>query len=338
MKKASTAGERSFLAGGRVILFANPKAGAGESQRVLAEVLRELRERRFHADLYTDPQQGFAEVSRWVDRYGGAPGEKDQEGGGGELVVIAAGGDGTMNLVAGGIPAGVPIVPFPLGTENLLARHFGLTRGRKLRSAAAIVSAVVAGRNHSIDAGEVSFLHARSPTRARRLMLLMLSSGFDAETVRRVELGRLGHIRRWSYAKPILQMVRRYHYPPIVVRRGEGQSWGDALTVAWAFVFNLPCYATALQIEPEAEGADGLLNFCGFERGSHAATLRYLMGILTQRHMAWGDVRRELGTRFLISCERPLAVQIDGDYAGRLPVEIRVLPQRVTLRLPKESM
>jgi diacylglycerol kinase family enzyme len=45
-------------------------------------------------------------------------------------------------------------------------------------------------------------------------------------------------------------------------------------------------------------------------------------------------VLRGRARRWHLSSEQRVPYQLDGDYAGRLPVEIQVLPQRVTLRLP----
>ena len=43
--------------------------------------------------------------------------------------VVAAGGDGTIRLIAEQTPPGTPLVVLPLGTENLLARYLELTGG-----------------------------------------------------------------------------------------------------------------------------------------------------------------------------------------------------------------
>ena len=41
--------------------------------------------------------------------------------------VVAAGGDGTIRLIAKRTPPGTPLAVLPLGTENLLARYLELT-------------------------------------------------------------------------------------------------------------------------------------------------------------------------------------------------------------------
>lgn len=304
-----------------VAIVASPKAGAGDSRVRIEELQQQLRRQSVESKVFTDVSAAVAEVSG------------NQEG---LSVVVAAGGDGTLNLVASKFPHGTPIVPMALGTENLLARHYGLTRGRGLPEMPRLVDSILAGRDHWIDAGEAYFPRASRQKQRRRKFLIMASVGFDAEVVRRVHLFRRGYIRRWSYAKPIVAALRSYQYPQIRIELDEAVEGQGPLTVAWAFVFNLPRYAAGLAIETEADETDGLLDVCGLTRPSHLQGLRYLAGVLGKRHQGWGDVVRRRSTRVRLTSERPVPVQLDGDYAGRLPMEIQIIPQAVRLRLPPE--
>ena len=114
--------------------------------------------------------------------------------------LVAAGGDGTAAELVNRTPPGVPLAILPLGTENLLAKYLRLTAAPQQ-----LCSAIVAGQTVELDAGRAN----------GRLFLLMASCGFDAEVVRRVHAQRVGHLNRWTYAKPILQSIRSYEYPPI---------------------------------------------------------------------------------------------------------------------------
>jgi diacylglycerol kinase family enzyme len=201
------------------------------------------------------------------------------------------------------------------------------------------VATAVRGRLCHIDAGVATFFK-RKKIRSEKMFLIMATVGFDADVVRRMHLTRKGHIRRWSYLKPILTSLRKYRYPRIRVEPlgsvdGVNEpKFEEPLTVAWALLFNLPRYAAGLSIETLADETDGSLDFCGLSRGSHANGIRYLLGVIFRKHTGWSDVKRMRGKHFRLSSVLPVAVQLDGDYAGRLPVEIRVEPLRVTLRLP----
>ncbi len=239
-------------------------------------------------------------------------------------VVVAAGGDGTLSLVADTVPDCVPIVPMPLGTENLLARNFGHTA-----DAEDVVKTVYHGMSHRIDAGRAN----------GKLFLVMATCGFDAEVVRAMHLRRSGHIRRIHYASPIFRALRRYQFPKIHVEVADcSNETGDPrpreMECCWAMVFNFPCYAGHLKIEPDANGSDGLLDVITFRKGSIGSGLRYLAGVVTGRHKKFGDVISTRGTSIRFSCESRVPYQLDGDYGGHLPLRIEMLPSRVRLLLP----
>jgi len=241
-----------------------------------------------------------------------------------ELVIVSAGGDGTLALVAQNTPKATVLVPMPLGTENLLARHFGF-----LADPPAIIETILHGHDHAIDSGLAN----------GKLFLVMVTCGFDAAVVRAMHLRRRGHISRLSYLWPILRTLGRYSFPPLrVTVHGDSAEASEADDIyRWAMVFNLPRYAASLRIEHEAIENDGQLNFCGLRNGGLVGSVRYLGGIVAGRHIHWADVTRRAMTGCRIESPVVVPYQIDGDYAGRLPLEISVLPAHITLRLPPAS-
>jgi diacylglycerol kinase (ATP) len=332
----------------RVLVCTSPKAGSGGGREGISNLVKELTSRGIPAEITTDIGR-VREVSGFRDA-NFSPNNPNTP------VIVTAGGDGTLALVAQNTPPSTTLVPMPLGTENLLARHFGYRSQTD-----AMIDTLLHGRDKSIDAGSAN----------GKIFLVMATCGFDAEVVRAMHLRRKGHINRFSYTGPILRTLRRYRFPPLTVTwlpeptdsppanecskacepTGESlanarerrtgvndQTIGDlppeAHVCRWAMVFNLPRYAASLPIERNARGDDGLLNYYGLEAGSIVSGIRYLCGIVTGRHIHWSDVRRQPITGCRITSPESVSYQLDGDYAGRLPLEIRVLPQYIKLRLP----
>ncbi len=239
--------------------------------------------------------------------------------------LVGIGGDGTAAELANRTNPRVPITLMACGTANLLSKHIGLCdRPEKL------CETILAGRILRCDAARAG----------ERLFLAMFGCGFDAEVVRRMHHWRsrrgAGHISYLSYLKPIWESLRIYDYPAIHIGRGDRalESEEHAIDAAWVFIFNLPRYAWGLPLAPEAAPNDGLLDLCAFRRGSWWAGMQYLAAAQLGYHRRLSDCRIERGRRFRITSDRPVPYQLDGDPGGVLPVDVEVLPDRLTLLVP----
>lgn len=302
-----------------VLVCVSPKAGSGAGRDEIPR-LRELVESSGIACDTTESIEVLRERLQ-PDRFGP---EANGDLANGDLVVVAAGGDGTLAMAAGFASAAVPIVPMPLGTENLVAGHFGCPA-----TAEGVFEAVTRGRELRLDAGRAD----------GRLFLVMATAGFDADVVRTTHLRRRGHIDRFAYLAPILRSIRRYRFPEITMRwdSTSGEVRHGVVRASWGMVFNLPRYGGGLNIEPGAVGDDGELDLISFRRGSVGSGLRYLWGIATGRHLADPDVTRRRVWRVVLESSKRVPYQLDGDYEGHLPVTIECLPGRVRLRLPPRA-
>jgi diacylglycerol kinase family enzyme len=100
------------------------------------------------------------------------------------------------------------------------------------------------------------------------------------------------------------------------------------------FAFNLPCYAGGLPFAPEADGTDGLLDVCTLRRGSTRHGLYYLAALAVRRHQRLADCRVFRSSRLRVEAEGEVPYQLDGDFAGYLPVEVDVVPDRLSLLVP----
>jgi diacylglycerol kinase family enzyme len=295
-----------------IVIAANPKAGARPIEAEIARLQSALIAAGFDEVRASNLSDLTADVAA-ITAAGKSP------------VVIPAGGDGTMAAAVNATSPAVPILPYPLGTENLLARHFGLAADPET-----VIRVLRVGRCITLDAGSAG----------GRLFLLMASCGFDADVVRRMNEVRRGHIDHFSYIKPIYDALMGYRFPTIrvsTIKQASGDSTDAAEEVTrgkWAFVINLPRYARGLQFVPEAQANDGLLDVCVFKRGSLLHGLVYLAGVLLGTHQSWPDCHVSAGTRIRIEADEPVPYQLDGDPGGFLPIEIDVLPQRVKLLVP----
>jgi len=295
-----------------VLIAANPRAGAGRRWHLIERLAVLARQRGWKAEIVTE----LGEVTRKAN-------ESTLKG---RLrALVAAGGDGTAAELVNRTEPGVPITLFPMGTENLLARY--LTLDAKPER---LIQVLAEGRLARLDAGLAG----------KRIFLLMASIGFDADVVHRLHRKRRGHITHWSYGEPIFESVRTYRYPELRLRMGEELAGvipaedSPSVSARWVFLFNLPCYAAGLPLCPTASGSDGKLDLCAFRRGSLFTGLLYLMHVLRGSHFKLKDCVNRTFEKLTIEADEPIPYQLDGDPGGHLPLEVGVLPGRMTLVVP----
>jgi diacylglycerol kinase (ATP) len=246
-------------------------------------------------------------------------------------LVVAAGGDGTLSLAADlAQNHNAAIVPLPLGTENLLARHFG-----HRCDAEHLLRSIHEGR--VVDMDSMWIERGQSTLRRSRTMrsLIMATIGFDADVVRRMHLTRQGHIRRTSYISRILGAMCRYRFPTLSARLEL--PGGDLQTIqcGWLMAFNLPRYAASLAIQPDADPTDGLLDVVAFDHGSILSGIKYFAGVVTRTHLKFSDVHSyQVRSVEIRSLQAGGVLQCDGDYVGKIPVRIQCQPKTVPLLMP----
>lgn len=285
-----------------VAIQRNPMSGSGR-RRPLLDFVHALRKLGLRPRLFSRREQLDLALS-------------DPERRGTLHALVAAGGDGTVLDVINRHP-GLPIGVLPLGTENLLARQFGIPRDGA--RAAAIVAA---GHTVPLDLGRI----------AERRFSIMVSAGLDAAVLHSAHALRTGHIGRSHYIWPIWRTLCSFDYPELrVFGDGSDQPVVGQLVIA----ANLASYALGLPLVPTARGDDGLLDVRVFRHRSTFHLLRDLSMLMCGRHDQMKNVASMRVTQLRIESDVPVAVQADGDPAGTTPCNIAIEPNAVRLFVPR---
>lgn len=233
-------------------------------------------------------------------------------------VVVAVGGDGTMNEVAQAItntPAALALVP--CGSGNGLALHLGLPR-----TLAGALHLVAGGVEHvvTIDTGLVD----------DRPFFNAMGLGFDAEVSQRFN----GLVRRGlpAYIRATLGVLRKVRAERCTIIAGEHRESLDALLVA---VGNSDQYGNNARIAPGARVDDGLLDLVAIREtsllGLAAMAPRLFLGNL-DRHP---KVTRLRGASFTIERAAPGVVHTDGEtHAMGRKITVRVNPGSLRVLIP----
>jgi diacylglycerol kinase (ATP) len=294
-----------------VIISANPRAGSRSRHGLIQSIVGVLTNAGYKVRLLTS-----------LDELAGLSAEEAKTG---ELrAVLAIGGDGTASIVRTHVPLAVPLLPVPMGTENLLGRFVG-----QAIDPISVCRTLDDGVTVGLDLGRAN----------GKPFLLMISAGFDAEVVRALHMNRRGNITRAAYFLPMVRAIRSYRYPQMKLYCGERLATAVPLECRWLFAFNLPLYALGLPIAPDALATDGLLDVCTFERGSTWSVLRYLWHVRRGCHLGLPDtaLRRCGSFRLEGPNSVELAYQLDGEYGGTLPVDVELTPGELRLLVTPET-
>jgi YegS/Rv2252/BmrU family lipid kinase len=239
-------------------------------------------------------------------------------------LVLAVGGDGTVNEVARGLlgsPAALGIVP--VGSGNGLARALRIP----LRPEAAL-AALESGARRRMDIG----LANGQP------FLNVAGVGFDAAVGHAFhERGKKGGRRGLlGYLRLSLVELRAYRAPRLVIEVGAERLELAAFVVTFA---NGPQYGSGAVINPGGRLDDGRLEVVVFEDGPRWRTLaaapRLFLGGLDRVP----GFRRLAGEAVTVTAVSPVAFHRDGDPGepvARVAIELR--PRALEVVVPTAAL
>lgn len=232
-------------------------------------------------------------------------------------VIVAAGGDGTINeVVSGMIGSDTPVGIIPMGTANVLALELNLSR--RATDIADVISA-----------GTIRRLHVAGVNGRR--FLLMVGAGFDGEVVHSITAEMK---RRWGKYAFVLQGMRAILANPTQTLMIEID--GAQLSASWAVVTNISHYGGPYTLMPQADPGAPMLSTVLFRNAGRLAMcanlLRIGLGIASRTKSV-----TVIHSRSVCVCSpgyESVPVQIDGDAAGKLPVRIEATDQFVKVLSP----
>ena len=297
------------------MLIANPWAGSVSART--REVMLKALEADFKVeDAETQAREHATELARdAVDR--------------GFDAVIAFGGDGTINEVAQPlVGTDVALGILPGGSTNVMARSLGMPTD-PVEATSYLAHRLRSGTRRRINVGRVD----------KRYFLFSAGMGLDGEVVKRVEAnpqGKRDHgewFFLWNAIKAGLGEYRGVD--PLISLRVEG---GEEERVVLAVTCNGRPFTYfkrfPVDVCPQAR-LDGGLDVFGLKKKVRSLTVpRIAWAILvSRRHIGWkrGTYHHDVRSIDLVA-DRPLPVQVDGDYIGEWSsAEIRLIPDALDI-------
>jgi diacylglycerol kinase (ATP) len=235
-------------------------------------------------------------------------------------LVIAAGGDGTINeIIQGLVGSETALGVLPNGTVNVWARELGIP----LDDARAR-SVLVNGQTRRIDLGCVN----------GRYFLLMVGIGFDGEVTHVVERKPLKRLGILGYTLAVLWLGPGYRGFPVVARIDGYVVKTRALQI---FAGNTQLYAGAVKFTWQAQCDDGLLDLCIVRKRNLWGRLEVARDFLLRREQRRLWVRYDTFKTLKIETPEPVPFQIDGEAAGYTPAQFSVTPGTLKVIVPQKA-
>jgi diacylglycerol kinase family enzyme len=286
----------------------NPTAGGGRLRRSCLALERVAAERGSSLEWWQTGGPGHAEELATQAAAAAVP------------LVLAFGGDGTYNEVARGL-LGSPTAlgALPGGTTSVLCYELAVPRPPDVA-----LASLLRGQDRPVRVG---------CTDRGQVFLLMLSAGPDALLLERLEPGLKRFGGRVGVAlQAVLELLRRATLPTLRVR-----SEGGSVDGGWAILGKARSYAGPFPAAPGADPFAASLELVLQRGAGRWAAVRFFAGIVTGRHVDAEGVLCEQVRRVTLE-PAPEAgkvpYQVDGDFAGYLPVEVGVDPRQLLVRFP----
>ena len=242
-------------------------------------------------------------------------------------LVVAAGGDGTVNETLNGLgdaPDGFEhtrLGVLPLGTVNVFARELGIPL--RVDRAWEILQQ---GHETRIDLPRVEFLE--EGVRRQRYFVQLAGAGWDARAIELVDWSHKKKIGPLAYVIAGLKALRE-RQPKITVQ-AEGQN----VTGELVLVGNGCFYGGPVKIFPRADLRNGCLEICVFPRFNWWTLIRCAPGLLTRRQLPMRLVENFQAARFDLAGEPRTAFELDGEWVGHLPATFSVERGRLRVVTP----
>ena len=247
-------------------------------------------------------------------------------------VVIACGGDGTLNEVVNGLAAtgaaGPELAILPFGTGRDTIRTYGIPK-RPERA----LELLHGGHTRTIDLGRATF---RTPDGEGSRWYINIGScgltGAAAERAQRTSK-RFGGTPSFLYA--IVVTFAAWRNVPFRVEVDDQPAL--ELVANNVICANGRVFGGGIRICPQAEPDDGLLDVLVWGDVGKLDLAFNLPRLYRGTHLGHSKVTVARGRRVRVETSRPLPVELDGELPGTTPATFEIVPQALRLRVPALS-
>jgi diacylglycerol kinase (ATP) len=297
-------------------IILNPKAGRGRAGNIRNQLITCLQERKIPFQLE-------------LTRYPGHAKDLALQMCKSNKLIIAAGGDGTINEVASGIAnPGVELAFIPIGSGNDFNKVIGIPR--KINQALEII---FSGKKRFMDFGQISYWNYLGEKKKKNF-INTLGLGLDAEIAD--ETRKIQWLRGMPlYLLAALKALRK-HFPN-TYQITEGK---NVLNIHAFFICigNGNYEGGGFKLLPNANQSDSRLDLCILEEMPIYKAIKFVPKLIKGTHENLEKVFMGTFRKLTIESKRPFILHGDGEIFEEraLKVKIEIAPKKIAIRTPNE--
>lgn len=279
----------------------NPNSGKGKGRQILPQVEAEILKRSLKGEVRLTNGIGHAvELSRNAVCD----------------VVVAIGGDGTINEVANGIiGSSKTLGVIPNGSGNDLVKSLGISS-----EFPQAMQTLVDGKVKHIDYGSVTCSGADGLTSESRYFVNGVGIGFDAAVAEQTQ--RIKFVSgTLVYILAVFKTLGKYKSPEFTIYFDSRPTIGRNLLIA---IGNGRCVGGGFYLTPNALLDDGLFDVCCIGDISIPKILKLMPKIMRGIHLVEDNVVLKRARVVSVDAPQPFFVHADGEMVGRNVTNVEV--------------
>jgi len=295
----------------KVLFVYNPEAGNGLIRNNLDEIIDKFQRKKLQVVPFrTEKKEALNDVFAQMD-----PTEYKK--------VVVAGGDGTINTVVNGMirnKVDLPLAIFPCGTANDFAYYFDLPMELK-----GMIKVATEENYTYADVGQVN----------SKYFINVAAMGFLVDVSQKTDpnikstLGVLSYYLRGLGELPNLKPI------PVQISSEEYTSTDN---IYFMLVMNGRSAGGFKKIAPRASINDGKLDVVIFKEMPIMELMPLLVSVMTGNHTENKNVVSFSTDRLIIDSDQHIGTDIDGEKGSELPLDIRVLHNRIRINTVNKNM
>lgn len=290
----------------KTCVILNPNAGSvGTADEISAAIQQALAERYEDVEIRLTEKEGDGRTLA-------AEAVQAETG-----LIVAVGGDGTLNEVLNGMAEGfgrVRLGLVPLGTGNDFARSIGIPADLE-----GALKVLAEGRTRRVDVA-VARIGGGEP----RCFLNMSAGGFSGKVSEKADEAK----ERWgplSYLRSAIGVLPELHgFQSVITLNGSERLDLETYNVV---ISNGRFVAAGIPVAPQAIVDDGLLDVMITPEASMGQLALLLPQVLLGRHTNSDLLIFRRATRIEIASHPPMAFNVDGELCGQDPAVFEILPR-----------